>query len=323
MQLIKQVLGVVCLGMIFSCNNVDFKKTKSGIPYKYYPSKTGKAVASGNIVKAQVIQKIQASGKKDSVLYNTYTSTPAYFQIGNNPAEPYSIPELFPLLKKQGDSIYAVQAVDTFINRNPMMAAQMPFKKGDKIVTTIRVVDVFATPDEARADEAKARSSAFDNDTKIQSQLKSDDQMLSSYLAQHNLKAQKTGKGTYVEVQEPGTGDAISNGKWVSLKYRGTTMDGKAFDSNMDTTFHHTEPLEFVVGSGGMMRGFEEGLQGLHKGAKVNLYIPSSLAYGANPPSPLIGPNANLLFHIEVLDVKDQAPAPKGMPGQPQVAPGR
>src|SRR5690348_13262730 len=105
MRSIKPVLGAACLGIIFSCNNVDFKKTKSGIPYKYYPSNSGKTVAAGNIVKAQVIQKIQASGKKDSVLYNTYTSTPAYFQIANSPAEPYSIPELFPMLKKQGDSI--------------------------------------------------------------------------------------------------------------------------------------------------------------------------------------------------------------------------
>jgi FKBP-type peptidyl-prolyl cis-trans isomerase FkpA len=323
MRIIKQALGILCLGVLFSCNNVDFKKTKSGIPYKYFPSKTGKAVLSGNIVKAEVVQKIQASGKKDSILYNTYTSTPAYFQIANNPVEPYSIPELFPLFKKQGDSIYAVQAVDTFINRNPMMAGQMPFKKGDKIVTTVKVIDVFTSPEDARADETKERSNAFDRDQKIQTQLKADDQILSSYIAQHGIKAQKVGKGTYVEVLDAGTGDLISDGKWVSLKYRGTTLEGKAFDSNMDTTFHHTEPLEFTVGRGGMLRGFEEGIRGLHKGAKVNLYIPSVLAYGANSPSPALKPNENLIFHIEVLDVKDQAPTPKGMPSRMDTASGK
>src|SRR5438045_631966 len=104
MRIIKQVLGLGFLAVMFSCNNVDFKKTKSGIAYKYFASNTGKSIMTGNVVKAQVVQKIQSSGKKDSILYSTYTTTPAYFQIANNPAEPYSVPELFPFFKKQGDS---------------------------------------------------------------------------------------------------------------------------------------------------------------------------------------------------------------------------
>ncbi|MER3463327.1 MAG: hypothetical protein C4329_01780 [Chitinophagaceae bacterium] len=315
MRFIKSALSIGCLLVVFSsCSNVDFKKTKSGIPYKYFPSSSGKSIAIGNIVKAQVIQKVQSPGKKDSVLYSTYTSSPAYFPISGGQTEPYSIPELFPFFKKQGDSMYAVLAVDTFINRNPMMAMQMPFKKGDKITIGIKIVDVFTSPEAAQADEAKERSSAFDRDTKIQSQLKADDQILSSYINQHGVKAQKVGKGTYIEVLDAGSGDEIKDGKFVSLKYRGTTLDGKAFDSNMDTTFHHTEPLEFQVGKGSMMSGFEEGLKGLHKGAKVNLYIPSVLAYGANGRQPAIKPNENLMFKVEVLDVKDQAPAPQMPP---------
>jgi FKBP-type peptidyl-prolyl cis-trans isomerase len=317
MRFIKSALSIACLLVIISsCNNVDFKKTKSGIPYKYFPSKNGKAIAVGNFVKAQVVQKVQSPGKKDSVLYNTYTSFPAYFPVGNAPAEPYSIPELFQFFKKTGDSIYAVLAVDTFINRNPMMAMQMPFKKGDKITIGFKIIDVFTSQEAAQADEQKERAESFNRDPKIQSQLKQDDQTLNNYFTQKGIKPQKVGKGTYVEVQNPGAGDVIADGKWVSLKYRGTTLDGKAFDTNMDTSFHHTEPLEFMVGRGSMMAGFEEGLKGLHKGAKVNLYIPSVLAYGANGREPAIKPNESLVFQIEVLDVKDQAPAPQGMPMQ-------
>ena len=114
--------------------------------------------------------------------------------------------------------------------------------------------------------------------------------------------------GTYVEIIEPGAGPEVDPGKFVSLNYTGKTFEGKSFDSNTDPAFNHLEPLELVVDQSPMIKGFQEGIKELKKGAKARLFIPSILAYGENAPSQEIKANENLIFEIEVLDVKDEAP---------------
>jgi FKBP-type peptidyl-prolyl cis-trans isomerase len=147
-----------------------------------------------------------------------------------------------------------------------------------------------------------------------------DNAQINNYLSTNNINAQKTGKGTYVQILTPGTGEQVSEGKFVSLKYTGTTFEGKVFDTNADASKGHTEPLVFKVGSPGMIRGFDEGLRALREGAKAKLYIPSTLAYGPQPPSPDIKPYENLVFDIEVLQVSDQ-PIEQQMPQMPRRMP--
>ena len=241
----------------------------------------------------------------DSVLGTTYDKMPQYLPVTNE-SQPYDPSEIIPLLKK-GDSVYMVQMMDTFIKREPR-SVPPNFKKGDKIITTIKVLDVFKTPQETQKDFEKEQMTASSG------QLKKDDKILSDYLAKNNIQAQKVGQGTYVQVLSPGNGAEVTDGKYVSLKYKGTTLAGKVFDTNMDESFKHTEPLSFVVGVQPMIKGFDEGIKGLKEGAKAKLYIPSSLAYGANAPSPDIAPNTNLIFDIEVLKVSDKAPSSPNMP---------
>jgi FKBP-type peptidyl-prolyl cis-trans isomerase len=105
--------------------------------------------------------------------------------------------------------------------------------------------------------------------------------------------------------------------------YKGQTFSGKVFDTNMDTSFKHTDPLAFTVGVGQMIRGFDEGVRFLGKGGKGRIYIPSTLAYGAQSPSPDIKPFENLMFDVEVLDIQDKAPAQPGMPPMVDTTGGR
>jgi FKBP-type peptidyl-prolyl cis-trans isomerase len=292
--------------LVSSCNSVDFKKTKGGMPYKLYPGKGNKKVEPGNIIKINYQQKLN-----DSLLFATYDKGPVYIPV-NNESQPYDISEIIPTLK-EGDSVYAVQMVDTFMTRTPG-ALPPQFKKGDKLITTIKILNVFKSPEEARADEIKERQQSFKNDPKIQGQLKKDDKTITEYLAKNNIQAQKVGSGTYVQIITPGSGPKIQDGKYVSLMYKGSTFGGKVFDTNMDKAFNHTDPLTMEIGSGRSIPGFEEGLKALSQGAKARLFIPSSLAYGEASPSPDIKANENLIFDIEVLEVKDQAPTPNMAP---------
>ena len=289
MRFVNSIFSAAALVLLVSsCNSVDFKKTKGGMPYKLFPGKGTKKVEPGNIIKLNYSQKLN-----DSLLFATYDKGPVYIPVSSE-SQPYDISEIIPTLK-EGDSVYAVQMVDTFMTRTPG-ALPPQFKKGDKLITTIKVLDVFKSPEEARADEIKERQQAFKNDPKIQSQLKKDDKAISDYLAKNNIQAQKVGSGTYVQIITPGTGPKIQEGKFVSLMYKGSTFGGKVFDTNMDTSFHHTEPLSMEIGTGRSIPGFEEGLKALSQGAKARLFIPSSLAYGEASPSPDIKANENLIF---------------------------
>lgn len=299
-----------CFALIITaCNSVDFKKTKGGMPYKLFESKSGKKVEQGNFVKVHVTQKI-----KDSVTFSSYNTMPLYIPVSPG-GNPYDFTEVLPTMK-QGDSLYTVQVMDTFIARNPQMIPPQ-FKKGDKIETHIKILDVFKTQEEYQRDEAREKNTAFERDTTIQNQLQRDLAGINSYLSANKVNAQKTGRGTYVQILRPGTGAEVKEGKYVSVNYTGSTFAGKVFDSNTDPAKGHVEPLIFQVGAPGMIRGFDEGIRTLKEGGKARIFIPSTLAYGPQSPSPDIKPYENLIFDIEVMKVSDQ-PIQQQAPAAPR-----
>jgi FKBP-type peptidyl-prolyl cis-trans isomerase FkpA len=311
MKVTNGALAALLALTLGACGNVDFKKTKGGMPYKVFAGKGGQKLDSGDIAKVHIIQKIH-----DSVTFDSYKSgAPQYIPVMPN-GNPYDFTEVLPTLKV-GDSMYAVQVMDTFIARNPQMIPPQ-FKKGDKIETSVKVIGAFKNPDAAQKDQMTERNQAFDKDTMVQNQLVKDDAAIKAYLQSNNISAQKAGKGTYVQILDEGTGAPVQEGKYVSLKYTGATFEGKVFDTNADASKGHTEPLIFQVGSQGMIRGFDEGLRQLREGSRAKLYIPSMLAYGPQPPpSSDIKPFENLVFDIEVLKVSDQpiqAPNPAPRP---------
>ncbi|KPW44381.1 Peptidyl-prolyl cis-trans isomerase [Pseudomonas syringae pv. philadelphi] len=90
----------------------------------------------------------------------------------------------------------------------------------------------------------------------------------------------------------------------VTVHYEGKLIDGKVFDSSVE----RGSPIDLPVG--GVIPGWVEGLQLMHVGEKVKLFIPSDLAYGAQSPSPAIPANSVLVFDLELLGIKDPAAAP-------------
>jgi FKBP-type peptidyl-prolyl cis-trans isomerase FkpA len=326
MQSVKNVLSVLsAAALLASCNNVDFKKTKSGVPYKVYENKNGSKIQKGDFVKFEVIQKT-----KDTMLYSTYKmgmsqyiqvqptqGTPPYMDIRSN------LMEIIPTLR-QGDSLYVVQSADSLLKQDPNAGKELHMKKGDQIETTVKIAKVFKTMEQAQSDYTQQRTAMagqmeqqelerFRKDPQVQQQLQKDDQELKTYLTAHNISAEKTAWGTYVQILAPGSGPKPATGKFAMVRYTGSNLSGEVFDTNNKPG----APLApFQVGVGGTIRGFDDGIRQLSKGAKARIFIPSALGYGPNGAPPRVKPNENLIFDVEVADITDTPPAPQ-MPIRP------
>ncbi|MBF0492243.1 MAG: FKBP-type peptidyl-prolyl cis-trans isomerase [Deltaproteobacteria bacterium] len=101
-----------------------------------------------------------------------------------------------------------------------------------------------------------------------------------------------------------GTGAVATAGKTVSVHYTGWLDEkgakGKKFDSSVD----RGQKFEFHLGAGQVIKGWDEGVAGMKVGGKRTLYIPSKLGYGARGAGAAIPPNADLIFDVELFEVK-------------------
>jgi FKBP-type peptidyl-prolyl cis-trans isomerase len=290
------ILAALSIFIFAACGKMDYKKSPGGMPYKIYPSGDTQAIQNGDFVKIHFTRKI-----KDSMVYNSVNGLPAYVPITNS-SEPYDVSEIWTKLHA-GDSVVTIQMIDTFIKRSPT-GVPPHLKKGDRIVTTIKILQIFKSDSLARADEQKT-TDAF---------LKNEINFLEKYLTDKGIKAQKTASGAWVEVINPGTGNLVDSGNYISVDYTGTSFSGKKFDSNTDPAFNHIQPLSFIVGAGQMIKGFDEGVRFLRPGGSAKVYIPSMLGYGPSPaPQSGIKPYEHLIFDVKLTAVKEKAPTRQEM----------
>jgi FKBP-type peptidyl-prolyl cis-trans isomerase FkpA len=96
-----------------------------------------------------------------------------------------------------------------------------------------------------------------------------------------------------------GTGPAATAGARVTVHYTGWLTDGTKFDSSKD----RNDPFVFGLGQGQVIRGWDEGVQGMKVGGKRKLTIPPSLGYGVRGAGGVIPPNATLVFEVELLGI--------------------
>jgi len=108
-----------------------------------------------------------------------------------------------------------------------------------------------------------------------------------------------TESGLRYKISEKGTGKKAVSGKSIKVHYKGQLLDGTVFDSS----FKRDEPIEFTLGIGQVIKGWDEGLALLSVGDKARFIIPSDLAYGEAGAGGVIPANANLIFDVELVEV--------------------
>ncbi len=120
----------------------------------------------------------------------------------------------------------------------------------------------------------------------------------------------------YVDVQT-GTGDTAAAGNFLTVHYTGwLAKDGTKFDSSVD----RGEPITFQQGAHRVIPGWDQGFEGMKVGGKRRLYIPYQLAYGDSGRPPVIPPQSDLIFDIELVAAGANPPSPPAAPPSPAPA---
>ena len=131
-----------------------------------------------------------------------------------------------------------------------------------------------------------------------EARLKAEKNAAHETLASITSGMKKTESGLFYNITKEGTGLSPSKGSKVSVHYKGSLIDGSVFDSS----YQRNEPIEFSVGIGQVIQGWDEGIMLLKKGASARFVIPSDLGYGAQGAGANIPPNSTLIFDVELID---------------------
>lgn len=299
-RIIAPLMSAVVL--LASCN--QYEKTPTGLSYKISKGSSKDLLKQGQFVKMHVEYKLPA---KDSLLSSSFGRIPVYFMVDSAQKAKHSFIEIINQCAP-GDKVEFVMSVDS-LKKFGMLEYNNIFKEKDQINGKVEVIKTFATQELMMADYKAEMENEKQRETKE----------LKDHFAKKNIKAQETASGVFVQITNAGDATAkADSGKQVSVMYRGTFLDGKKFDGNMDADAQNKQPLEFVIGQGGVIKGLEDGLKMFNKGGRGKIFVPAMLGYGPNGSAPVIPPYASLVFDVEVLDVKIAPPPPPAMPGQPQ-----
>ncbi|MBI2275527.1 MAG: FKBP-type peptidyl-prolyl cis-trans isomerase [Bacteroidetes bacterium] len=295
---------LLAIVLLASCN--QFQKTPSGLSYKITSGGSKEKLKHGQFVKFNIEYKVPP---KDSVLTSSYGHVPAYLVIDTSRPNKHSFLEIITKCGV-GDKVAFSMSVDT-LKKLGMLEYNNIFRARDMIKGRVEIIKVFDSQEQAAADLTKEQGLEKDREVKD----------LQALVAKKGIKTVSTPSGVLVEVLSAGDATLKADtGKQASVLYRGTFMDGKEFDSNMDKNKPGAQPLSVIFGGQSVIPGLEEGLRLFGKGGKGKIYIPAMLAYGQNGQPPVIPQYANMIFEIEVLDITAAAPKPAQpqMPGMPQ-----
>ena len=110
----------------------------------------------------------------------------------------------------------------------------------------------------------------------------------------------ETPSGLRYKILQKGNGIKAAKDSMVSVHYKGQLLNGQVFDSS----YQRKQPIDFTLGIGQVIPGWDEGIQLLKVGDKARFVIPSKLAYGSSGAGGDIPPNATLIFGVELMQVK-------------------
>ena len=253
-------------------------------------------IKTGDFISFHILVK----NSKDSVLGSSYESGMPALQEVMTKGKSGGFEDVLLKLHK-GDSAIVWVNSDSLAKQSgrPLPAF---IAKGSDLQYTIKIIDIMnKVQAEALAEKMKEKQKA-DYEKKMEESVVTDEKIIKEYITKNNLKAENIGNGIYYVRITEGTGALPKTGNTLTANYTGKTIEGKVFDSSLT----NGQAFEFAVGTGAVIRGWDEGFLKMKKGEKGILLIPSAMAYGGQSPTPVIKPFSVLIFEVELLKIVDK-----------------
>ncbi|RSK40077.1 FKBP-type peptidyl-prolyl cis-trans isomerase [Hymenobacter perfusus] len=302
--------------MSFQGDPTPFNRLNSGLEYRIYHLENGRYVlrpalpASGDATYAARIGKImslhmQFRTAQDSVLMHSRRQNrnqPVRVPLDTVRRQQHGTVEEALALLQPGDSGVFRLNVDTVFLKSFRQPVPPFIRKAGSTLTVLAKADKIQTQEEAMQEvqQAQLKAQAEAKKQAAGLALKEDARIL-AYLKQNNLKGLKAPGGVHYVITKAGTGAKPKTGQVVSVLYTGMLLNGKVFDAS---SRNGNKPIEFPLGQGQVIPGWDQGIALLPKGSKAILLIPSALAYGPRGAGADIPANSILRFNVELVGVK-------------------
>ena len=301
------VLGLLLV--VMACSNE--KETPKGYKYTVITKGDGKLPKPGDWLQINMTLK----DDKDSVWNDSKSrEVPLFMPVApaTEIANEAGIEEMLRLISK-GDSVFIRVPAKTFFEKSIRQPMPPMIDSTRSFTLNIGVVDVL---DSAQFEKWKQDYIAGQNAKAMkqaEEQLAKDTAAIDNYLKEKGITAKKTPSGLRYIVTKEGKGANAAQGQTVKLEYKGYLLNGKVFDTSSEAVakannvYQEGRPysaLELQAGTGQVIPGWEEAMLLMSKGSKITVWIPSSLAYGAQRRSEDIVENTILAFDMEMVDIK-------------------
>lgn len=269
-----------------------YKKTKEGLYYKFYTqTKGGVKPKTDDFVTVNMIYK----NEQDTTIFDSklvgekmeFPLMPSTFKG--------SFEDALMMMSKGDSASFWINGDSLYLRTFGLEALPEGIKPSELLKFEVKLVNV-RTKEEVQKEQMEQYAQEM---AKIEQRKFAEPGEIAQYLKDNNITTQPTASGLYYIETKKGTGSKVEAGDTVQVHYTGMFLDGKPFDSSIGGA-----PIEFPVGVGMVIPGWDEGLQLMNEGGKAKFLIPSALAYGESGVGEgLIPSYTPLVFEVEVVKV--------------------
>lgn len=262
-----------------------FQTSESGLKYKFVEKYKGRmAPENGKLISFRMTY-----GTEDTVLFNSNKLPQKVMVLPmQSSAFPGDFYEMIEMMHLGDSAIFYIDAEPFFTTTAGYDHVPDFAKSLDKLLFHLKIMKIQTEEDIEKEMEA----------LQIEMRDGEADRIL-NYVNKNNIATPPTETGLYVITEEEGNGPKPQKGDKVKVHYTGYLLDGTKFDSSVD----RGQPFEFPLGTGRVIKGWDEGIASLNVGSKAKLIIPSSLGYGDRGAGEIIKPYSTLIFDVELLDI--------------------
>ncbi len=294
----KILLVLPVCAMIASCGDnggsSNYETSESGIQYKFYSqNEQGVKPNTGDYV--QIVMSYRS--ESDSVLFDSKTVSRDGTGAVEFPLGPSTFKGSFEdavAMMHVGDSASFKISADSVYFKTFRVKELPPYVKAGSMLTfEAKLINVKS---KAIIDQQRQKQMEMAEGRKGMEAGE-----IAKYIEYNKITVKPTESGLYFINVEKGKGEKVESGKTVQVKYTGKFLDGRIFD----TSEGKSTPIEFPVGVGGVIKGWDEALVMMNVGGKAKLVIPSAIAYGPEGfGNGVIPPYTPLAFDVEIVAVK-------------------